>query len=130
MLQKLADAVLLLHFAVVAFVLTGLLLIVIGNMRKWQVVNTPLFRWTHLGAIGVVVLQSWFGIECPLTTLENWLRKQSGGVGYNASFIEDWVSAVLFFHAPAWVFAVVYTAFGLAVLAAWIKWPPRRRRQS
>jgi len=33
------------------------------------------------------VVQSWAGLICPLTTLEMWLRGQSGGVQYNSSFI-------------------------------------------
>ena len=35
----LADAVLLLHFAVVAFVVGGLVLVPVGNMRHWRWVN-------------------------------------------------------------------------------------------
>mgnify|MGYP001616081990 FL=1 len=34
--QLLADAVLALHVAIVAFVVGGLLLVVIGNLRNWS----------------------------------------------------------------------------------------------
>jgi hypothetical protein len=54
--QSLADAVLLLHFGVVIFVVGGLLAIVAGNLSNWGWVNRPSFRWAHLGAIGFVVL--------------------------------------------------------------------------
>jgi hypothetical protein len=122
--QRFADLVLLAHFGVVVFVLGGLLAIVAGNVFGAAWVNRPLFRWAHLAAIGFVVLQSWLGATCPLTTLENWLRTQAGQPAYEASFVEHWVSVVLFYQAPSWVFAAVYTLFGLAVVAAWWRWPP------
>ncbi len=123
--QSLADAVLLLHFGVVIFVVGGLLAIVAGNLAQWGWVNQPSFRWAHLGAIGFVVLQSWLGATCPLTVLENRLRVQAGGSTYATSFIEYWVSRLMYYAAPAWVFASVYTLFSVAVLAAWWYWPPR-----
>lgn len=126
MLEQLADLVLLLHLAVVVFVVVGLGFIVVGNLRGWQAANAPLFRWLHLCTIVVVVVQSWFGAECPLTTLESWLRLRAGGSSYEVGFIQHWVSAVLFYQAPTWVFVTVYTVFGAAVLATWFKWPPRK----
>lgn len=121
-----ADLVLLIHFAIVLFVVGGLLLIVFGNLLRWPWVNHWWFRAMHLLAISVVVLESWLGIECPLTTLENWLRLQAGQGVYQGSFIQHWVHGVMFYQAPGWVFALAYTLFGLAVVAAWWRWPPQR----
>lgn len=121
-----ADLVLLLHFAIVLFVVGGLLLIVLGNFLQWPWVNRWWFRALHLLAISVVVLESWLGIECPLTTLENWLRMQAGQGVYQGSFIQHWVHGVMFYQAPGWVFALVYTLFALAVVAAWWRWPPHQ----
>lgn len=120
-----ADLVLLIHFAIVLFVVGGLLLIVLGNFLRWSWVNHWLFRAMHLLAISVVVLESWLGIECPLTTLENWLRLQAGQGVYQGSFIQHWVHGVMFYQAPGWVFALAYTLFGLAVVTAWWRWPPQ-----
>ena len=53
--RLLADAVLLLHFGVVVFVVAGLAAIVVGNLRGWRWVNGLWFRLVHLGAIGVVI---------------------------------------------------------------------------
>lgn len=122
----LADIVLLLHFAIVLFVVGGLLLIVLGNLLHWPWVNRWWFRVLHLLAIVVVVLESWLGIECPLTTLENWLRILAGQGVYQGSFIQYWVHSVMFYQAPGWVFALAYTLFGLAVVAAWWRWPPHQ----
>lgn len=122
--ESLADAVLILHTLIVAFIVIGLLLILIGGVRKWTWIVNPWFRVAHLVAIGAVVLQSWFGVLCPLTTLETWLRQQAGSLIYKESFIQYWLQKILFYQAPLWVFAVAYTVFGLLVLTAWLKFPP------
>jgi hypothetical protein len=122
----LADITLLVHFAIVLFVVGGLLLIVLGNVMSWPWVNTTWFRALHLLAILIVVAESLLGIECPLTTLENWLRIQAGQGVYQGSFIQFWVHQVMFYSAPGWVFATVYAAFAALVVAAWWRWPPRR----
>lgn len=51
----LADIVLTLHVAIVAFVVGGLVLVVVGNLRGWRWVNALWFRLAHLGAILFVV---------------------------------------------------------------------------
>ena len=127
--QLLADAVLVLHFAIVVFIVVGLVLVVVGNLRGWRWVNGWGFRLAHLAAIGVVIAQAWLGRVCPLTTLESWLRSQAGATTYPGSFVEHWVQRALYYEAPPWVFAVVYTVFGLLVIGAWWRFPPQRRRR-
>ena len=127
--RLLADAVLLLHFGIVLFVVTGLPVIVVGGLRGWRVARSLGFRLAHLAAIGFVVAQAWLGAVCPLTTLEMWLRAQAGDGTYGGGFIEHWVHRVLFWQAPSWVFTLAYSLFGLAVLAAWWYFPPQRRRR-
>lgn len=126
MYRLLADAVLVLHFAIVLFVVGGLVVVIVGNLRHWRWVNHRRFRYAHLAAIAFVVLQAWLGQMCPLTTLESWLRVQSGGAAYERSFIESWIAPVLFHQAPGWVFTLAYSAFGLLVAAAWWRFPPER----
>lgn len=122
-----ADFVLLLHFAVVVFVVGGLVLIIAGNMRGWRWVNGLWFRLAHLGAIGTVAAESWFGITCPLTALEIWLRSEAGEALYSVSFIEHWLHRLLFYNAPSWVFVIGYSLFGLLVLVTWWYFPPRSK---
>jgi len=124
----LADIVLSLHFTIVAFVISGLALVFLGNWRGWRFVNGWWFRLAHLAAIGIVVAQAWLGVVCPLTTLENWLRVHADEPAYEASFVEHWVTRLIYYDAPAWVFTLVYTLFGLAVIAAWWRFPPHRTR--
>ena len=125
--QLLADIVLVTHFAVVLFVIGGLAAIVAGNLCGWPFVNAWWFRVAHLAAMGVVVAQAWLGIVCPLTTLESWLRVRAGEAAYETSFIEHWLTRLLFYEAPAWAFIAAYTLFSLAVVMAWWRFPPGRR---
>ncbi len=120
-----ADITLLLHASFVAFVVIGLILIFAGKVLAWDWVRNPWFRWAHLLAIGVVILQSWFGVICPLTTLEMTLRSRAGDSVYPGSFIAHWVESILYYDAPAWVFALCYTAFGALVVASWFWVRPR-----
>ena len=130
MYQVLADLVLLLHLGVVIFVVGGLAVLPLGYRLGWTLVQGWAFRLVHLLAIGVVVAQSWLGVVCPLTTLESWLRIQSGAQAYEAGFIEHWVQAILFYQAPVWVFTSVYTAFAAMVCLAWLRYPPTRSGSS
>ena len=122
----LADIVLMTHVAFVLFVVLGLILILFGGFRGWKWVHNPWFRAAHLAGIGLVVLQSWLGIICPLTTLEMHLRELAGDETYPGTFVAHWLHRILFIHAPMWAFAVCYTLFGLAVLVSWTKFRPRR----
>ena len=127
--QLLADLVLTLHFSLVAFVVGGLVLIVIGNFRSWHWVNALWFRLAHLGAIAVVVAEVWLGITCPLTTLEMGLRAQAHAATYSGSFIEHWVQRMLYYDVPSWVFVLGYSLFGLLVVATWLRFPPTSKHR-
>lgn len=120
-----ADAVLWLHAAFVLFVVAGQVVILCGWWRDWHWPRNRRFRLLHLGAIGLVVLQSWFGLVCPLTELESRLRALAGQSRYDIGFIADWVQRLLFYSAPAWVFGLLYTGFGAIVLLSFLLYPPR-----
>jgi hypothetical protein len=128
-LHALANAILAIHIAFVGFVVIGLLLIVAGGVRGWSWVRNPWFRWSHLAAIGIVVVQAWLGIICPLTTLEMHLRDRAGNASYDGSFIAHWMQELLYINAPWWAFTVAYTLFAIIVLASWILIRPRRFRR-
>lgn len=121
----LADLVLVAHAGVVSFVVLGQLLFVAGGLRDWRWVLKAWIRLTHLGLIAFVVMQSWAGSVCPLTLWEQALRRQAGQAAYAESFVEHWLSRLIFFSAPGWVFILVYTLFGALVLLTWWWIPPR-----
>jgi hypothetical protein len=128
--QLLADLVLVLHAAVVLFVVGGLLLVIAGNAwRRWPWVNAPAFRLAHLASIGFVVVEAWVGATCPLTTLEMALRLRAGTSVYDGSFIQHWLQRLLYYEAPAWVFVLAYSLFGLLVVVTWWYFPPTFRRR-
>ena len=122
-----ADAVLLLHVLFVVFVVIGLLLILAGKLMSWGWVRNWWFRVIHLAAIVVVVLQSWLGVICPLTTLEMFLRGKAGDTTYAGSFVAHWLESILYYQAPAWVFAACYTGFAAVVVLSWVWVRPHGR---
>ena len=114
-----ADAILVIHFLFVVFVVFGLALILIGLRARWSWVHNRIFRIAHLAAIGIVVLQAWLGQLCPLTIWENNLRRLAGQPAYEETFVEHWLHQVLFYQAEPWVFAMIYTGFGVLVVLVW-----------
>lgn len=123
-----ANLVLVLHVCVAAFVIAGLALILVGNLARWHCVNHLWFRLARLVAIAVIVAEAWFGIACPLTLLEMWLRSRAGAVTYAGGFIEHWLSRLLYYRASPWAFIPAYSLLGLLVVSSWWYFPPRRRR--
>ena len=123
--QLFADLVLSLHVAIVAFIVVGLVLVIVGNLRAWRWVNALWFRLVHLAAIAAVLAEAWLGVVCPLTSLEMWLRAKARATTYTGSFIEHWLQRILYYEAPAWVFTLGYSLFGLVVIATWWYFPPK-----
>ena len=122
MSAALADAILVVHAAFVLFVVIGLPATWIGIALRKPFAFNPWFRNLHLGAIAFVVAEVLLGIVCPLTEWENALR----GAPSDQGFIQRWIHAWLFWHAPEWVFGAAYASFGALVAATWWKWPPRK----
>lgn len=125
--QFAADAVLLIHAGIVAFIVFGLILILVGGIKGWAWTGNKWFRLAHLAGIIIVVFQAWLGIYCPLTILEMWLRQQAQTASYQESFIQFWVQRLLYYDVPLWMFAVAYTIFGALVVMAWFRFPPNHR---
>lgn len=121
-----ADVLLFSHVLFVAFVVFGLVLIVVGKFARWAWVRNPWFRVAHLVAIGIVAFQSWIGVICPLTTWEMALRERAGDAVYPGSFISHWLEVILYYQYPAWVFTLCYTVFAVTVVASWFWVRPRQ----
>jgi len=121
-----ADALLILHTILVAFVILGLVATFAGYFLNWRWVRNYWFRLSHLAVIAIVVLQSWLGVLCPLTSWEMALRAKAGEAGYEGSFIQHWLQSILYYSAPDWVFILAYTVFGALVLISWFVVRPGR----
>lgn len=115
-----ADAVLLLHLAFIVFVVAGGLLAL--RWRWASLLHLPAAAW------GAFVELS--GRICPLTPLENALRLQAGQAGYEGSFIEHYLLALIYpaglTHGIQFVLAALVLGVNIAVYA-WV-WRRRRRR--
>ncbi|MBV9191397.1 MAG: DUF2784 domain-containing protein [Betaproteobacteria bacterium] len=118
-----ADAILVVHFVIVAFNVGGLLVVWIGAPLGWQWIRNPWFRYVHLAAMAFVAAEAVLGIACPLTVWEDALR----GGGGPESFVGRLVRWLMFYQAPEWVFTTAYVAWALATLATLRFVPPRRR---
>jgi hypothetical protein len=119
----LADVVLVVHFAFVAFVVGGLLAIWVGAALQWRWVRGFWFRIAHLAAIVFVAAEALFGVMCPLTVWEDALRGRGSEIG----FIARWIRSVMFYDVPPWVFTVLYVAFAAVVALTFWRVPPLRR---
>ena len=123
----LADAILALHVGIVAFVVFGQAAILIGAWRRWRWIRNFRFRIAHLALMLFIALQAWLGQLCPLTVWEQALRGHAGQTAYAESFIEHWLSRLIFFQAPWWAFVAAYSAFAAVALACWYWVAPRRK---
>jgi len=118
-----ADALLVVHFLIAAFICGGLVLVWLGAALGWRWVRNPWFRYAHLAAIAFVAAEALAGIACPLTVWEDLLR----GNLQAESFIGRWVRRLLYYDAPPWVFTAIYVAWAAAALLTLRIVPPRRR---
>ncbi len=101
--QIAADTVVVLHLVFVLFAVLGSLLIL---WRRYLL-------WLHLPAMIWAAWIEFRGGMCPLTPLENWLRRQGGMVGYQGGFIEHYVEPLLY---PPGLTRTTQLILGAAVL--------------
>ena len=100
----LADAVLLFHLAFIIFVVLGAALV-------WRY---PRLAWLHLPAVLWAAGMEFSGRVCPLTPLENHLRRLSGEAGYGGGFIEHYLLPIIYPHGLT---HQLQLALGAAVIA-------------
>jgi hypothetical protein len=86
MYRVLADLVVGLHVVFVVFVVAGGLVVL-----RW-----PKVAFVHLPAAVWGAAIEFAGWICPLTPLENSLRRQAGQSGYSTGFIEHYLLPVLY----------------------------------
>lgn len=122
----LANAVLLIHFILVLFITAGLPLIYLGAALGWPWVRALHWRALHLAAIVFVAVESLLGIACPLTVWEDALRGDRSHLG----FIERWITRMMFYDLPGWVFIMAYTGFAVLVAMTWVWVPPAKRTRT
>ena len=112
-----ADVLVVLHLAFVAFVVVGAVL----------VLRRPRLAWVHLPCALWGALIEFTGWVCPLTPLEIRFRQLGGQAGYEGDFIEHHVLPVLY---PQHLTRPLQWALGALVLVvnAVAYWHLSRRR--
>jgi hypothetical protein len=100
----LADLIVLIHFSFVLFVVFGGLLVL-----RW-----PRVMYLHLPAAAWGAFIELAGGICPLTPLENSLRRSVGLAGYEGGFVEHYILPVLY---PAGLTRGVQLTLGMLVIA-------------
>jgi len=98
-----ADLVVLLHFLFIVFVIAGGLLAL-----KWRWVT-----WLHIPAAIWSAFIEFSGWVCPLTPLENVLRRAGEGGGYTTSFIGHYLVPIIY---PAGLTRETQFIMGVAVI--------------
>lgn len=81
-----ADAVLLVHLAFVLFVVLGGLF-----AFRW-----PRVAWMHVPVAVYGAAIELVGWVCPLTPLENRLRRAAGEAGYEGGFVDHYLTPILY----------------------------------
>lgn len=117
----LADLVVVAHAAFVCFVVAGGLLAL-----RW-----PRAAWLHLPAAAWGTWIELSGGICPLTPLEQRLRRAAGEAGYSGGFIEHYLEPVLY---PIGLDRRTQLVLGILVIginaAVYLKVARRHRRRS
>ena len=116
--RALADLVLAVHLGFILFVALGGLLLV-----RW-----PRLVYVHLPAAAWGAVIEFMGSRCPLTPLEQYLRRRGGEAGYTGGFIEHYLTAAIY---PNGLTRGIQLTLGVFVLALngvfyWRWWRARR----
>ena len=103
-LRLAADAVLVIHLAFITFVLVGGVLVLRRGI--WAALHLPAVAWGAFAELSATI--------CPLTPLENSLRRSAGVAGYDGGFIEHYLIPLIY---PAGLTPRVQVVLGVIVLA-------------
>lgn len=118
--RVLADAVVLFHFSFVLFVILGGFL-----LRRW-----PRLVYLHVPIAVWGVLIEFAGWICPLTPLENHLRRLGGEAGYTGGFIDHYIIPVLYPGGLTRTLQYVLGIFALLInILAYVLYFRRRRAE-
>ncbi len=121
-----ADIVLVIHFCVVIFMISGFVLIPIGYKFDWGWIANTRLRIFHTGMMVFITLETLLGITCPLTSIENSLR----GISQSKSFIEYWITQIIYWDVPAHFFIILYCMFLGWTFLMWKLFPPRNSKKN
>jgi hypothetical protein len=118
---SLGQSILVVHLAVIAFNVAGLIAIPLGAALGWRWVRARWWRLLHIASWTVVALQAVLGRACFLTLWQDELT----GASAQPPLIERWVNGLIYWPLPIWVFGAIYLVLFAAVVALWWLVPPQ-----
>ena len=118
-----ADALLLVHFCLAAFITFGFFLIPLGHKLGWHWIKNRNVRLLHLLLMAFITAETIIGLTCPLTVLENMFRD----IKYSSSFMSYWLTEILYWNLPSKVFVLLYSLCLVWVLILWKICPPIKK---
>ena len=101
-----ADAVVVVHAGFILFV-------AIGGVVAWR---WPRLLWLHVPAVAWGIGIAAVGFNCPLTPLEQRLRRLAGGQGYQGGFVDRYIEDVIY---PGEYTRLVQALIAVAVVVGW-----------
>jgi hypothetical protein len=102
----LAEATMVVHFVVLSY-------IVFGGFLAWR---WPRAIWPHLLLAGWGFSTVVFGVNCPLTWLENWARQRAGEASLGSGFIDHYIEGVVY---PERYTGLIQFLAGTVVVVSW-----------
>jgi hypothetical protein len=82
------DVLVVVHLLFICFVVGGVFL-----AWRWQWII-----WMHIPAVIYGALIEFVGFTCPLTPLEDYLRRRAGEAGYSGGFINHYLVGLIYPH--------------------------------
>jgi hypothetical protein len=111
-----ADAVILIHFLWIGFVILGFPVALYFNSAKWRLI--------HLAAVILMIGMQVTRTICPLTYLEAWLKSGGGEAKvYPGAFIAEWVEKLIYVEDVT-LEKIMYATmayFALILLSFWFR---------
>ncbi|MEV4162994.1 DUF2784 domain-containing protein [Nonomuraea dietziae] len=117
MYRLIADAAMVVHFLFLAYLTLGGFLAL-----RW-----PRAIWAHLAVAAWGVMSIVTGVECPLTLVEDWGRRQAGLAGLTPSgFVDHYIEGVIY---PEEHTNLVRLGVASLVVGSWFGYLWRRRHR-
>ncbi|GAA2847260.1 DUF2784 domain-containing protein [Streptosporangium fragile] len=116
--RLIGEAAMAVHFLFLAFM-------AVGGFLAWR---WPRLIWAHLAVAAWGVLSLATGVECPLTVVEDWGRRNAGQQGLQpGGFIDHYIEGVVY---PGEYTAQARLAVMLLVFISWAGYLRLVRRRS
>jgi hypothetical protein len=114
--RALADVTMVVHFAFLAYVVTG-------GFLAWR---WPRAIWAHLLVAGWGLSTVVLHLDCPLTWVEDWARRRAGDAGLSRGFIDTYLTGIVY---PERYTGLMQLLAAGAVAVSWTGVALRRHRR-